>query len=177
MSKVIDSIINPKIEFKYEVSGFSLVEVLVSLIILSIFIGLSMQAFMVAVILKARAEQKDEATNWVQEDLELVKYQAKEYEKNAYPYSAKCNATNTTNGLAASFLNDSVAGLGGASQTIGPKTFGGVPFVMTRTASYADSVDPFKLLQITYQVKSQTNGNNILTISTETIIDAALKCP
>jgi prepilin-type N-terminal cleavage/methylation domain-containing protein len=164
-------------KFPTSKAGFSLVEVLVALTILSVFIGLSMQAFLVAVILKARAEQKDEATNWIQEDLELVKYQAKEYEKNVYPYSAKCSATNTTNGLAASFLNDSAAGLGGSPKTIGTKEIGGVPLIMTRTATYASSVDPYKLLQITYEVKSQTTGNNIVTISTETIIDAALKCP
>lgn len=157
--------------------GFSLVEVLVALMLLSIFIGLSMQAFLVAIILKYRAEQQDEATNWIQEDLELVKYQAQIYEKNAYPYSPKCSATDPTNGLAASFMNDGAVGLGGSSKTFAAKYFGGVPFTMTRSATYADSVDPFKLLKINYRVTSQTDGNNIRTISTETIIDAALRCP
>ncbi|PSB02945.1 prepilin-type cleavage/methylation domain-containing protein [Merismopedia glauca CCAP 1448/3] len=157
--------------------GFSLVEVLVSLMIISLFIGLSMQAFLIAVILKARAEQQDEAANWIQEDLEFIKHQAREYEKNAYPYSAKCSATDVANGVAASLLNDSVGGIGGNPKTDGPRILGGVPFVLTRNADYANSFDPFNLLKITYQVTAQTGGKTIATLSTEIVPDAALKCP
>jgi prepilin-type N-terminal cleavage/methylation domain-containing protein len=158
-------------------AGFSLIEVLVSLLIISLFIALSMQAFLIAIILKARAEQQDEAANWIQEDLEFVKHQAREYEKNAVPYSSRCEATNTANGVAAGLLNDSVGGIGGTPKTDGPRILGGIPFVLTRNTDYVNTADPFKLLKITYQVTPQGGGKTIATLSTEIVPDAALKCP
>lgn len=56
--------------------GFTLVEVLVSILIVTVFIGVSMQAMVIAAVFKARAKQYSEATTWIQEDLENVKYRA-----------------------------------------------------------------------------------------------------
>lgn len=56
--------------------GFTLVEVLVSILIATVFISVSMQAMVIAAVFKARAKQHSEATTWIQEDLENVKYRA-----------------------------------------------------------------------------------------------------
>lgn len=136
-----------------------------------------MQAIMIAVLLKARAEQYDAATTWIQEDLELVKDRASNYEKNAYPYSSKCNATSPANGLAAGLLTD----IGGTPKTDGPRLLGGTNFILNRTADYANSSDPFRLLKLNYTVSAQigsgVNPQPIVTLSTEVIPDAAIECP
>lgn len=56
--------------------GFTLVEVLVAILIASLFVTVAMEAMVLAAVFKARARQYTEATNWIQEDLENVKSQA-----------------------------------------------------------------------------------------------------
>lgn len=56
--------------------GFTLVEVLVAILITTVFVAVAMQAIAIAAVFKARAKQYTEATNWIQEDLENVKSQA-----------------------------------------------------------------------------------------------------
>jgi len=56
--------------------GFTLVEVLVAILITTIFVSLAMQSMVIAAVFKARAKQIAEATTWVQEDVENVRFQA-----------------------------------------------------------------------------------------------------
>lgn len=56
--------------------GFALVEVLVAILITTLFVATSMQAMAIAAVFKARAQEFTEATTWIQEDLENVKYSA-----------------------------------------------------------------------------------------------------
>jgi prepilin-type N-terminal cleavage/methylation domain-containing protein len=153
-------------------TGFTLAEVLISLLIVSIFVMVTLEALMLAAIFKTRAEQYDQAYTWIQEDLELVKFKASEYEKDAFP-PARCSATDPSNGLAAGFLSD----IGGSPQVMGPRLLGGKNLILTRTAVYATSADPFKLLQINYAVTPQDGGTAIATLYTEVLPHAALKCP
>lgn len=140
------------------------------------FIAVALQAVVIAAIFKARADQYDQAITWIQEDSEFVTNQSSEYEKNAYPFSSRCNVAVAADGLAAGLLNDST-GIGGTPKVDGPRIFGGKAFILTRTAVYATSSDPFKLLELTYTVAPQTGGAAIATLNTEVIADAAFKCP
>jgi prepilin-type N-terminal cleavage/methylation domain-containing protein len=56
--------------------GFTLVEVLVAILIATIFVTVTMQMMVMATIFKVRAQEYAEATNWIQQDLENVKFQA-----------------------------------------------------------------------------------------------------
>lgn len=56
--------------------GFTLVEVLVAILITTLFVGVTMQGMVIAAIFKAKAQENAEATTWIQEDLENLKYQA-----------------------------------------------------------------------------------------------------
>lgn len=56
--------------------GFTLVEVLVAILIATIFVTVTMQMMVIATVFKAKAQENTEATNWIQEDLENVRYQA-----------------------------------------------------------------------------------------------------
>lgn len=56
--------------------GFTLIEVLVAILITTLFVATAMQAIAIAAVFKARARQFAEATIWIQQDLETVKQQA-----------------------------------------------------------------------------------------------------
>lgn len=56
--------------------GFTLVEVLVAILITTLFVSVAMQTMVIAAIFKAKAQEYAEATTWIQEDLEDVKYKA-----------------------------------------------------------------------------------------------------
>ncbi len=161
---------------KFSQQGFTLIEVLVSMLIVVMFMIIGMNLMVIASIFKARAEQYNRAVVWIQEDLESAIATAKEYEQNATPYSIKCNATVASSGLAAGLLNDPT-GIGGTPKNFGKKMFAGRSFTMTRTADYANSFDPFKLLKLTYTVVPSSGGAAIATISTEVIANAVFKCP
>ncbi len=161
---------------KYYQQGFTIIEVLVSMLIIVMFIGIALHLIVVASIFKARAEQYDRAVVWIQEDLERAIATAQEYEQNATPYSAKCNATVASSGLAAGLLNDPT-GIGGTPKNFGTRIFAGNRFTMTRTADYANSFDPFKILKVNYTVAPAKGGAAIATISTEVIANATFKCP
>ena len=156
--------------------GGTLIEVLAGLLVSAIFVSVIMQAIVTAAAFRAKAAQYDEAISWVQEDLETVLEQAKQYEMTAYPYSPLCDATVASSGFAAWFINDSAAGLGGTTQTLGPRSIGGKSFTLTRTADYQSSPDPFRLLQLTYTVTPQSGGGAIATVNTEVMPQAVLKC-
>jgi prepilin-type N-terminal cleavage/methylation domain-containing protein len=55
--------------------GFTLIEVLIAIVITTLFITIAMQAMVIAAVFKARAKQFAEATNWIQQDLESVRQQ------------------------------------------------------------------------------------------------------
>jgi hypothetical protein len=91
--------------------------------------------------------------------------------------SAKCVfSPPIANGMAAGFINDTALGLGGASTTFGPKTFGGHAYMLSRTATTA-STDAYRLVELTYTVTPQGGGPAIAAITTEIIPYAVLKCP
>jgi prepilin-type N-terminal cleavage/methylation domain-containing protein len=159
-------------------TGFALIEVLVAMMVASIFVAVTMQTIVAAAFFRARAEQFDEAVNWIQDDLESVIKRAGQYETDVFPrsYSSKCNAPNSANGLPAGFIQDA-AGLGGAEVTVGTKSFGGQTFVLKRSADYAASSDPNLLLRVTYEVIPEGGGQAVATTTTEVLPYAVLRCP
>lgn len=60
--------------------GFTLVEVLVAILMTTLFVGVAMQSMVIAAVFKARAQEFSEATTWIQEDLEYVKYKAANFQ-------------------------------------------------------------------------------------------------
>jgi Tfp pilus assembly protein PilV len=157
--------------------GFSLVEVLVAMMVTMIFVAIMLQMFVSAAFFRSKGVQYNQAFNWIQEDYELVFKRASEYEANAEPASTLCAATTPANGLAANFLNDTTLGLGGTTVSLGPKTFGGQSFQLTRTGNYASSANPYKLLKLAYTVTPISGGEAIANINTEVVIYAGFKCP
>jgi len=69
-------------------SGFTLIEVIVAMLVLSLFISIAMTGLSLSVVLKVRSRISTEATNWIQQDLEAVRSQA-----NRISYTLSTNAT------------------------------------------------------------------------------------
>ncbi len=158
-------------------NGFSLIEVLVALLVITIFIAITMQMFVSAAFFRSKGDQYNQSFNWIQADYEVVFKQASEYENDVEPASTLCSATTPANGLAAGFLADTTRGLGGATVTLGPKTFAGRSFMLTRTGDYANSSNPYKLLKLNYTVTPTDGSPAIANINTEVVIYAGFKCP
>jgi prepilin-type N-terminal cleavage/methylation domain-containing protein len=157
--------------------GFTLIEVLVALAISMIFLSIALQMMVSAAFFRSKATQYNEAFNVIQQDYETVFNKATEYENSVSPYSQKCLATNPANGLAASFIGDTTTGLGGSSTSMGPIALSGQSFTMTRTADYASSDDPYRLVRLIYAVTPTTGGPSVVNITTEVVLYAGFKCP
>lgn len=64
------------VQVKHKEQGFSLLEVLVTILVISGFLLGSLQATVLATLLRIQAQDKQEAINWIQQDVELMRYQA-----------------------------------------------------------------------------------------------------
>ena len=157
-------------------AGFTLTEAFVGLLVAAIFLSTTMQMLVAATFVRVRAEQADSADVWIRSDLEAVKQLTQQYEMAVQPYSTRCSATVAANGLAAGFIQDGTQGLGGTTKTDGPRQLGGNTFVLERTASYANTSDPFRLVRLTYRVIPEGGTAEITTKTVEVVPLAVLRC-
>ena len=159
--------------------GFTLVEVLVGLLVISGFISTAMQALVTATVFKVKGQELSEATTWIQEDLEMVKFKANrlDYEidpsdpaKNMYkPDPGACQGTTNT-GYAAALNNELEAVDVSKTSAIGSR-----PYTLSRTVTLPSSA-PFNILTLEYQVASADDVPIAIT-HTKVIPDASLACP
>lgn len=162
-----DYTVCPKNE-KWE-EDFSILEVLVTILVITGFILASLQATVLATLLRVQAQDKQEATNLVQEDLELIRYHA--FMLTSTP--ANCGSYGTT-------LQADLEGKGytDAVQTI---SVNGRSYDIDRTYNPSENI-----LQISYSVSyddnqphpryTSTGDNVVTTLSTEVLPNAALSC-
>ncbi len=72
-----------KPESPHQEQGFTLVEVLVAILLTTLFVATAMQAVVIAAVFKSRTRQFAEATIWIQEDLENVKNEAAKFQSTS----------------------------------------------------------------------------------------------
>ncbi|NJN24317.1 MAG: prepilin-type cleavage/methylation domain-containing protein [Acaryochloridaceae cyanobacterium RL_2_7] len=137
------------------------------------FVMVTMQIFLSAAFLRAKAAEFNDAYNWIQEDFEQVLTQAKSYEMGVAPFSGRCS----TGTLASGFVNDAGAGLGGATVNLGTKDFGGGTYQLVRTATNVGTLDPTRLVNVNYLVRGANGGKVILNLDTKVLIYSAFNCP
>lgn len=148
--------------------GFTLVEVMVSILLMTAFMSVTMTALATASLVKARANGSTVATNWIEEDLEEVRSQAAliSYASN----TSRCNATSTSTGFGDA-LSDALPSIArGGTQTIASKTY-----TLNRQATIATAA-PFEVLQLTYTVTESGSSSALTTMYTEVIPNAAFEC-
>jgi prepilin-type N-terminal cleavage/methylation domain-containing protein len=158
----------PVLQCKSGNTGFSLIEVLVSITIIATFVALALQGMGVAAILSARAIQSTEAANWIQADLEELRLHS-----TALPQQlALCHSSQADQGYAA-VLQQHLAKINPSPVK---KSSTGQVFILDRTLSIDPSHAPYNVLGIKYEVTPQTGSKSILSFYTEVIPDAAFTC-
>lgn len=185
---------------KKEENGFSLIEVLVTILVISGFFLGSLQATVLATLLRVQAQDKQEAANWIQQDLELIRY-------NAFILNGGTAVPANCGNYGDALLNDPTNGL--LQPTSNPRfpTNQGVQINnkwyrvfrqytvrnnilgITYTVAYSPVVGGFNTVahprynsNASYTATSDvppavTNPNVVSTLSTEVIPNAALNCP
>lgn len=161
--------------------GFTLVEVLASILIATVFVATAMQAMVIATLFKARAQEYSEATTWIQEDLENVMLQASEYDN-----SARCTALTPSGELGPN--NGYADGFSDSLHSINPETRTGdassVPdrdtITPTKTSLSSDkeysftrisvplNTAPYAVLTLTYSVAPPRAHTTLVDSATAT---------
>lgn len=131
--------------------GFTLIEVLVSVVMVTVFVAVTMQAMVIAAIFKAKAKRYSEATTWIQEDLENVKYEAAKL-KTA---TLKVPAESTTTQLQVSWVTGFEVG---DELTVGTDTISNV----------ISSIDPSaSTLTINLALGPVSQSNGVVVVATK----------
>lgn len=92
--------------------GFSLVEVVVGMLIAGLFMATALQVMVVAKVLQARGTELNEAKNWIQQDLELIKAQAATFKSTNLSSSATVGATSLTVDWTTGFASGDIIRIG-----------------------------------------------------------------
>jgi prepilin-type N-terminal cleavage/methylation domain-containing protein len=158
--------------------GFTLLEVLVSIILLTAFMSVTMATLATATLVKVRSNGLTVATNWIEEDLEAVRSQAAVLAADP----TKCNATSSSSGFSQALADQLQRALPDVNTTRDgtQRTPDDVPevasnYTLTRQASITATA-PFEVLQLTYTVTDSENRSNVTTMYTEVIPNAAFQC-
>ncbi len=154
--------------------GFTMFEVLVGTLIASAFVTISMQALIIATMARVKAQEKQAASQWIQEEIETVKFLA---DNSAISLdNSKCLADSYSKGYAQA-LKDEVV-----KQIPNDRPFLGFNLRLNR--SYIDDNNvPYKILKIKYAVQTVKDGkekeivNEIAEDYIELMPNVALLCP
>ena len=169
-------------------SGFSLLEVLVTILVISGFLLGSLQATVLSTLLRVQAEDKQQTNNWIQNDLDLIKYQA-----STLPDSSTiCQASNYGESLRSNLTNTSFSTTqkiqidGKAYQVFRNYIPLDNTLQINYTIAYAPEEnstsahprydDSFSYTLNSLPAPNQTNPNVIATLTTEVIPDAVFTC-
>ncbi len=156
--------------------GFSLVEVMVGMLLLFGFVAAAMQTLVASAAIKVKAQERSEATAWIQQDIEMIRYQASQLPAN----TALCGATSATAGYADA-LRDVIAGASASTTntTATSKTsaLGNRPYTVNRTINLKNA-SPYVVMEVSYNVPSPSNASQSLSqMYAEVIPDKAFQCP
>lgn len=147
--------------------GFTIIDVIVGMLIASVFLVVSMQAMVFATYSRVKAQQSSEGLLLIQQDLEEVKFKAATLPANP----AKCNPSDADNGYA-KYLQDNLTAI------TNPKSVKVFQYNLTRIPSFesAFSATPYNVLKLNYTVTPVGASSSVATLYTEVIPDAAFQC-
>jgi type II secretory pathway pseudopilin PulG len=174
-------------------TGFTTLEILISLLIALLFVAVSMQSLVYAMAMKVQAQEKQRANELIQEDIERIN------QLGSTVLTATCDATTYATGYAKALWD--VIPTTTQTKTIikkinsdGSVGTGGKQLALRRfpvSSTAGNSTAPHRTLKVGYQVwdwdgtnyKDQNNGTlsagdePIAETYVETIPDVALQCP
>ncbi|WP_299406827.1 hypothetical protein [Acaryochloris sp. IP29b_bin.148] len=154
-------------------TGFTLVEVLVGLLVITGFISTAMQALVTATAFKVKGQELSEATTWIQEDIERVRFEAKRLGLGEDVNLPACQTLDNTSGYAA--LLQARIEQNAPVDTDKLSVIGNRPYTLTRTPTLSSDA-PFNVLSLEYEVVS-ADSIPIAIVQTKVIPDKSLECP
>jgi prepilin-type N-terminal cleavage/methylation domain-containing protein len=155
--------------------GFTMFEVLIALMISFLFLTGTLNAMVMATVMRVRAERQAQAGYWIKEDLEQIRALAANFNPatgNGCPTSVGATFRDANNSADTDPTNNGLASL----PTPGNRTILGRTASLTRTPAVSDNV-----LRLTYTVTNteitDPNKNVLASLYTEVLPAAALTCP
>jgi hypothetical protein len=169
-----------------QIGGFTLSEVLLAILLTTIFVAVALQGMVVAMLLKSKALHMAEADRWVQADLEQIRSQLTVPQLPFAVNRLRCHPTSIDLGFA-DLVRDNLAGgnvTGTADYPLAilvATSRTGKTFQIARTLSIPITPEnpDAKILGIQYTVTPTNRGSlepPIFHIYTEVMADAALQC-
>lgn len=162
--------------------GFTLMEVVVSILLLTTFMTVTMTTLVTASLVKIRANGLTSFTHWIEEDIEAVRDAARDPSPTSLPNSAKCNATAANDGYAKvlqdrlpTFARSGSQRVGSIFRTNGNEVRASQAYTLNRQTTII-STAPFEVLRLTYTVTDPRNNSTVATTYTEVIPNEAFKC-
>ena len=185
-------------KFPHTDQGFTMFEVLVSVLVASAFVTISMEALVIATMFRVKAQEKEIASQLIQQDVEAVKFAAHNFDETTDPndpnfdpnslsfnVDAKCSAPSYDQGYAKEVYDN----LPPEPNDVKLLVNAGKEFRLERLPQTAISTAPHKVLRIKYRVSELKNGQFVYTNETdrdkkavakdyiEVIPNVALQCP
>lgn len=169
-------------------SGFSFLEVLVAMLVISNFFLITLQATVLATFSRIQTQEKNQIINWVQQDLELITFEAfkldldvsdSDGDGNITEYKTQTSPPVTTNcSQYGDYFKNTISSNYPASATV---TIDGKPYDVSRVYP---STSGTNYLQISYTVsyasshpRYTTGGDNtVTTLTTEVKPNASFSC-
>ncbi len=166
--------------------GFTLIEVLTGMLLMSAFLGAALQSMVLSTALKVKSQDVSETMTWIQEDLERLRYEANRlhYDADLSSYSDPdhirlCSAASADLGYGNEFIKDALNNQN-VWQDTKDSVLGSRQYQLTRRVAVA-SVEPFNIVNINYTVNEVNPGNipgdKISELYAEVIPNASLACP
>ncbi len=161
---MISSIFKTKPEITEE--GFTIIDVIIGILIASTFLLVSLQSMVLATYFRVAAQQSSEGILLIQQDLEEIRYLAT---TTNLPYDTTlCSPANASSGYGQTLLDS-------LPTVTNPQKINNLQYNLTRNATVA-SDSPYNILQLSYQITSSDDGDEVATLYTEVIPDAAFEC-
>jgi type II secretory pathway pseudopilin PulG len=147
--------------------GFTIIDVIVGILIASIFLLVSLQAMVLAAYSRVKAQESSEGILLIQQDLEEVRFKATT--SQLAKTDALCNATTATTGYAQTLKTS----LGSYPKTVSINGTKQYTLALTSTPS---GVAPYNVLQLKYEATPVGTATKVAELYTEVIPDAAFQC-
>ena len=168
---------------KEKQNGFTLLELLIAMLIVTLFVSLSLEGMLLASLAQIRARDRAEASLKIQQDLAAIRSLAANYtlDTSGDEFKARCNGTWTPPGKSSkqnildgfsAYINSNLDLLNPSQYTSAAST-SSYTFSRTLTPSTTNT----NILQITYNVTDPKTSNSLAQLSTEVIPDVAFQCP
>jgi len=159
--------------------GFTLLEILVSILIGTIFVTASLQLIIFSAVFRVKAQESSEAKNLIAQDIENIRNAA-----SSDNGTEGCNATSESDGFAHALLeSDQVKE--GVGDTVNFSEYNndeldnkgaqsGKEYSIERTQSVLNR-EPYDVVKPEYN--DSYDGESVASVYTEVIVDETFNCP